>query len=186
MSVEARSGARRPAERSVVAVLLGDVVGLRDPRGGHRRTAGVVALGGSLGGGPPFGDPRRLVGGLLHLLIGRGPALLELDARRRMPVRLVRGALATPAGADRPSFPARLGECVLALLEAPRVVTDPLLQIAHGDAVDHRPDAGTPPRQHARLLALLLAVPPARQFDRLLADAADVDRSLGEDRIVAE
>ena len=114
------------------------------------------------------------------------PALLELDARVGVAVRLVRGALATAARADRAAFPARLGERVVALVEAARVVADALLHVADGDAVDDRLDAGHAAREHDRVLRLLLGVHPARQLDRLLADAADVDRALAQDRIVAE
>src|SRR5258705_7891787 len=186
MWVEAQSGARPPEERSVAGALIGDVVGLRDAGRSDRRAAGAVALVAALGRRAPRAAARRLVRRVLDLLIGAGPALVELDARGGVAVRLVRGALPTPAGADRVSLPARLGERVLPLVEAAGMVANPLLQIAHGDAVDHGLDAGHPAREYDGALRLFLVVHPARQLDRFFADAADVDGTLTENRIVAE
>jgi hypothetical protein len=123
---------------------------------------------------------------MLKLLVRLAPALLELDAWRRVAVGLIRRALAPTAGADRAAFPLRLGERVVALLEAARVIADALLDVADGDAIDDGLHPGNATRDHHRVIRLLLAVDPSRELDRLLADAADVDRALGEDRIVAE
>src|SRR5690348_1572309 len=118
MWVEARSGAGRPGQRSVAGVRVGDVIAFGHAGRRDRCAAGAVSLRRALRRGASLGRARRLVGGVRELLVGRGPALLELDARRGMAVRLVRGALPTPAGADRAALPPGFGERVLPLLEA--------------------------------------------------------------------
>src|SRR4029079_18324690 len=118
--------------------------------------------------GPTLGEARRLVGRLLELALRLPPPLLELDARIRVAIRLVGRALAATPRADRAALPARLGERVVTLLDAARVIADPLLDVADGDAVHHRLDAWNAARQHDGVIRLLLAVHPPRELDRLL------------------
>src|SRR4051812_1774072 len=108
MSVEGASPAVR-AGGSGLCGGIGDVIALRHAGRRDRRATGAIAFRRLLGGGASFGDPAGVVGGLLDLDVGGGPALLELHARRRMAVDFVRPALAPASGADGTTFPPRFG-----------------------------------------------------------------------------
>ena len=112
--------------------------------------------------------------------LGAAPALLEVDARvawrsgssdvpwRRRPVPTV-----------RPSQ-LRLGERVVAFLEAARVIADRAPR-RRRRRCDSRTVStpGTPRAIVTACVRLVLGVHPARELDRRLADRADVDRALG-------
>src|SRR4051812_7448165 len=92
---------------------VGDVVA---PRHAGRRdggAAGAVALHRLLLAMPALGDPGGLVGSLGQLDVGGRPALLELHARVAVAIRLVGGALPTPAGADGAALPPGFGQRVV-------------------------------------------------------------------------
>src|SRR5215218_3499454 len=186
MSVEGRFPASRRPVASGFGRRIGDVIALRDAGRGDGSAAGSIALRRLLRRSAALGDAGGLVRRLLDLHLGGGPALHQLDARISVAVDLVRSALTRATGADRAAFPARLREGVVTLLEPTRVIANALLDVADGDAIHYRLHARDAAREHHRVLRFLLAVHPAGQLDRLLADPADVDRPLGQDRIVAE
>ena len=116
------------------------------------------------------------------------PALLELDLRVGMAVRLVRRALAAAAGADLLAFPARLGERASPSSKRRACVARSALPRRRSAMrLTTVSTPGTPRAISTACSRLVLGRSPSRPARSISSPMrADVDGALAEDRIVAE
>src|SRR5512146_1081013 len=126
---------------------LGDVVSLGNAAGRDGSAAGPIAAHHSLASrSATLGHALDVVGRVAQCIVGSLPAILKLDLRVGVPVRLVRATLAPTARSHAATLPLPTGfvERGVALTRSLRRLVHAPLFVAYRAAIDHGPDRWHP------------------------------------------
>jgi hypothetical protein len=165
---------------------IGNVIRLWDARWCYWSTAGPIATCRALGPRPSLGDAFGVIGRVAHRIVDALPTVLETDLGVSMPIGLVGRTLAPPTRSHTFAFPSRFGHCRISVAKAARCLFESTLFVADRDAIDDRRHARNTARHSDRMFGFVIVLDPTGELDHSIVEGPDVDRALGEDRVIPE